>query len=163
MTDADPCPECGAALPESGDCWTQLHELLEIETRVLPVLDAEAGKRAHFFAVATYQLQHPSRLTREALDGLRAGVSEMAGPSPRPIAHLRREVGRFAAGPRRVTRSAAGGRSHVDPRWPRSWPMTALDVTRQADAAYPEAVARWAAATLEAIDAGLADSPGPRG
>ena len=50
------CPECGAALPADGDCWSRVNDLLEIELRALTLLDTEAARRAHFFAIATYQL-----------------------------------------------------------------------------------------------------------
>ncbi|MEU7799558.1 DUF5946 family protein [Micromonospora arborensis] len=151
------CPECGGALPATGDCWTRLHELLEIETRVLPALEPEAGMRAHFFAVATYQLQHPSRLTRETLDRLHAAVDEMTGPGAPPIAHLRREMGRFAAGSRKVTRSAPPtDRSHIDKRWPVSWSVTAQGVTERPESEYPDAVGRWAVATLADLRVALA-------
>ncbi|MEU4476006.1 DUF5946 family protein [Micromonospora sp. NPDC023888] len=156
-TRTDRCAECGAAVPTSGDCWTRLHELLEIETRVLPSLDPEAGMRAHFFAVATYQLQHPSRLTREALDRLHASVDEMTGPAPPPIARLRRDMGRFAAGSQKVTRSAPpSDRSHIDARWPVSWSVTAQDVTERAESEYPDAVGRWAVATLADLRVAMA-------
>jgi hypothetical protein len=156
-TNADICAECGAALPAGGDCWTRLHELLEIETRVLPALEPEAAMRAHFCAVAAYQLQHPSRLTRETLDRLRTGVSEMTSPSARPVEHLRRELGRFAAGSKKVTRSAPpGDRSHIDQRWPTSWSVTARDVTQRPDPEYPDAVNRWARAALADLDAAMA-------
>lgn len=156
-TNADICPECGAALPVGGDCWSRLHELLEIETRVLPTLEPEAAQRAHFFAVAAYQLQHPSRLTRETLDRLRTAVSEMTSPSARPIEHLRREMGRFAAGSKKVTRSAPpGDRSHIDQRWPTSWSVTARDVTKRPDPEYPDAVTGWAVATLADLDTAVA-------
>ncbi|MFG1842589.1 DUF5946 family protein [Micromonospora sp. NPDC049175] len=154
-TRTDRCAECGGAVPTSGDCWTRLHELLEIETRVLPTLEPEAGMRAHFFAVATYQLQHPSRLTRETLDRLHAAVDEMTGPAPPPIAYLRRGMGRFAAGSQKVIRSAPTDRSHIDARWPVSWSVTAQDVTERAESEYPDAVGSWAVATLADLHAAM--------
>ncbi len=154
------CQECGAVLPASGDCWTRLHELLEIELRVLPALEPEHGKRAHFFAVSTYQLQHPSRLTPESLGFLRTAVGTMIGPTPPPVAQLRRRVSRLADGPQKVGRSGPpGDRSHVDGRWPRTWSVTANDVAQLPDRQYPGAVRQWAATTLAEIDAALADDP----
>ncbi|MEU7755133.1 DUF5946 family protein [Micromonospora sp. NPDC049101] len=159
-THTDRCAECGGALPASGDCWTRLHELLEIETRVLPTLEPQVGMRAHFFAVATYQLQHPSRLTRATLDRLHAAVDEMTGPAAPPLARLRRDMGRFAAGSRKVTRSAPPtDRSHIDRRWPVSWSVTAHDVTEGQESEYPDAVGRWAVATLADLRAALAATP----
>jgi hypothetical protein len=40
------CPECGAALPESGDCADAVPALLEIEMRAN--VGGELGLRAHF-------------------------------------------------------------------------------------------------------------------
>ncbi|MCA9879337.1 MAG: hypothetical protein KC442_16210 [Thermomicrobiales bacterium] len=145
------CAECGAPLPPSGDCWTRLHQLLEIETRVAPTLDPETGKRAHFFAVATYQLQHPSRLQPEALAALRRGVAEMLQPAPRPIEDLRREIGRTVGRVKVGRRAAASDRTHITAAWPTSWPMTAVDVINRPDAEYPQTTATWARATIEAL------------
>ena len=142
------CVECGAPLPTSGECWTRVHELLEIETRVLPSLDSESGMRTHFFAIATYQLQHPSRVTSDALTHLASAVSEQLAEAARPIARLRRDVGR-AVGSGKVARQAEpDDRDHVDPHWPRSWSVTAADVVMRPDDNYPDAVAEWASATL---------------
>ncbi len=53
------CPECGA--PDSA-CEARFHELLALEFE-------EAGYGAvHHLTVATYMLQHSSKLTRERLD-----------------------------------------------------------------------------------------------
>lgn len=154
------CPECGAPMPASGECWSRVYELLEIETRELAHHDPEAAKRAHFFAIAVYQLQHPSRLTAEAATALREGVRTMLG-APRPIDDLRRDVGRFVRHTK-VTRLAdPRDRSHIDPRWPRRWSTTALDVIAAGDAAYVSSVAAWAEATTSDLDAALDDRVHP--
>ncbi|HEY9313197.1 MAG TPA: DUF5946 family protein [Williamsia sp.] len=142
------CVECGAPLPASGECWTRVHELLEIETRVLPLLDTELGMRTHFFAVSTYQLQHPFRVAADALTDLGSAVAEQLADGARPIAHLRRGINR-SIGTRKVGRQAEpGDRGHVDPDWPRSWSVTAADVVTMPDDNYPNAVAEWARSTL---------------
>lgn len=152
MTNGPVCHECGAVLPADGDCWSRVSELLEIETRVLAGLDPEAARRAHFFAIATYQLQHPSRLTLPILERLRASVTEMLAPHARPIEQMRRDMARATNGPQRVrNRAPAGDRSHV-PHWPRQWTMTAVDVFAAPDDAYPAEVARWATATLRDLE-----------
>lgn len=145
------CVECGAPLPSSGDCWTRIHELLEIEIRVAPTLDLETGKRAHFFAIATYQLQHPSRVQPEALAALRRGVAEMLQPAPRPIEGLRREIGRTVGRSRVGRHASASDHTHVAAGWPTSWPMTAADAISRPDTEYPQATAEWARATIEAL------------
>jgi hypothetical protein len=142
------CSECGAVLPAGGECWSRVNDLLEIETRTLASVDREAALRAHFFAIATYQLQHPSRLTLPTLERLRDAIAEMLAPNARPVEDLRRDIARATNGSQRVARRApAGDRSHV-PHWPRQWSMTVADVIAAPDDAYPAEVARWAQATL---------------
>lgn len=145
------CQECGASLPSDGDCWNRVYELLEIEGRALASLDPEAAKRAHFFAVATYQLQHSSRLTLPILLQLQTCVAEMLAPNARPIEEMRRDLSRTTNGSQRVTnRAPAGDRSHV-PGWPQQWSITVVDIVTASDNAYPAEVARWARATLHDI------------
>jgi hypothetical protein len=45
-----------------------------------------------------------------------------------------------------------GDRAHVDPRWPRTWSMTAADVVAGPDVEYPKAVAIWARKTVADLD-----------
>lgn len=151
MTSYTVCQECGAELPTDGDCWSRVFEFLEIESRALDSLDLESAKRAHFFAVATYQLQHPSRLTLPVLLQLQACVAEMLAPNARPIAEMRRDLSRTTNGSQRVkNRAPAGDRSHV-PGWPRQWSVTVVDIVSAPDDAYPAEVAGWARATLRDI------------
>jgi hypothetical protein len=152
MTRDTVCQECGAPLPDDGDCWSRVNDLLEIEMRALAPLDLEAGKRAHFFAIATYQLQHPTRLTLPILNKLRTSVAEMLASNARPVEEMRRDISRATNGSQRVTRRAPeGDRSHV-PNWPRQWTMTVMDIIATPDHAYPTEVARWARATLGDIE-----------
>ncbi|WP_459549178.1 DUF5946 family protein [Nocardia sp. X0981] len=149
-----PCPECGVEMPTDG-CWTRVHQLLEIEHRTLAGIDSELALRAHFFAIGTYQLQHPSRLTAAAVTNLRERVASMVR-SPRPIRELRRDMARHVRDRKVVRDAPADDRGHIDPRWPVHWTVTAHDVvTADDDAAYPDAVARWAAATITDLDRAL--------
>lgn len=68
------CLECGAAVPEGGSCRDLFHALLLLESQV----PGAPGAWPHFYAVATYGLQHPQGMgfTAEALTGLRASVAE---------------------------------------------------------------------------------------
>lgn len=149
------CVECGAELPPSGDCWTRVHELLDVENRALLRIDGETAKRAHFFAIASYQLQHPSRLTPAATEGLRSGVREMLGPDAPPIDAFRRNVGRRIAGTKVGRKAATDDRHHVHPKWPRRWSVTVVDVLARPDDDYPQAVTAWASACLGELDAAL--------
>ncbi|WP_459957221.1 DUF5946 family protein [Nocardia sp. IFM 10818] len=148
------CRECGAALPESGDCGDRIPELLEIEWRVLD--GSEDSLRAHFFAIASFQVQHPSRMTPEATAGLRIQLTRMVR-DPIPIATLRIDIRRAFHGVK-VNNPNPGDRSTVDPRWPTRWPMTAADIVARPAAEYITAVGEWARTTADTIDLAV---PGP--
>lgn len=136
-----------------------MHELLGIEAGLLSVVEPEVGKRAHFFAVSTYQLQHPSRSTVDALDWLRAAVARMLR-DPVSTDYLRRENARNLQGTKISRTAPPEDRTHVDPRWPRTWTLTAVDVISGGEQAYVEGVARWAAATVRDLHAAVGGSPG---
>src|SRR5947209_7014294 len=118
----DLCSECGAAVPDGGSCRDHFHALLLLEGEIPGV----AGSILHFYAVATYGLQHPDSLnyTAEALAGLRATLADAL--DGRAAVHaLRRRGRRDAEGPRRVTRRAGD----LEVSWRRGrWPMTIADV-----------------------------------
>lgn len=149
-TDPATCPECGEPMPEGG-CWTRVHEILAIEQYALAEVEPEMGLRAHFFAIGTYQLQHPSRSTVEALTGLRDAVTSMV-ESPRPIRDLRGEVRRYVRGTKVGRKAPPGDRTHVDARWPTIWTMTARDIIASGVDGYTSTVAKWAAATVADLD-----------
>ncbi|MUM17295.1 hypothetical protein FZI91_19500 [Mycobacterium sp. CBMA271] len=150
MTDGC-CPECGATLPDSGRCWDRVHQLLEVEAQALQ--DSTDGRRAHFYAIATYQLQHPSRLTAPAVAELRVQLARMLTAEV-PIAELREDVRRNVRG-LKVTNPAPTDISHVDSRWPRRWMITAADVVARPPTEYMVAVRDWADATRETLNAAL--------
>ena len=62
------CPECGAPVPPGGSCRDHFHALLLLEAEIPGV----PGSILHFYAVATYALQHPDSMnyTADALAGL---------------------------------------------------------------------------------------------
>ena len=68
------CPECGATVPEGGTCRDLFHALL---------LEAEVpggpGRLPHFYAVASYGLQHAGGMNfpAEAAAGLRAALADV--------------------------------------------------------------------------------------
>lgn len=49
------CPECGASVPEGGSGRDHFHALLLLESQI----PGGPGLLPHFYAVATYGLQHP--------------------------------------------------------------------------------------------------------
>jgi hypothetical protein len=109
------------------------------------------GGWPHFYAVATYGLQHPQGMgyTAEALAGLRASLAD-ALDGRATLDALRRRARRGAARAGRVTRRA--GDTAV--RWRvGSWPLTVVDVCAGGIAGYAERVERWARSVRDSLDA----------
>jgi hypothetical protein len=148
------CPECGAPIPDGGSCLDHFHALLLLEGEIPGV----AGSILHFYAVASYGLQHPDSMnyTAEALAGLRVAVAD-ALDGRTTTGGLLRRVRRTADGPARVTRRA--GDAEVP--WRRGgWPMTVADVcTADTFGSYDtyedhaDRVVRWARSVPETLDA----------
>ncbi|MBY0397476.1 MAG: hypothetical protein K2X91_13560 [Thermoleophilia bacterium] len=149
-----PCPECGAPVPEGGDCRDHFHALLLLEGEIPGV----PGSLDHFYVVSTYALQHPEgmRLNPDALKGLRSAVADaLAGRADVP--RLRERSRTFAEGPARVA-LRPGEAPH---RWPvASWPMTVADVCTaetfgefDTPAEFSDRVRRWAASVVATLDA----------
>jgi hypothetical protein len=122
------------------------------------------GSILHFYAVASYGLQHPDSMnyTAEALAGLRAALTD-ALDRRLSVDELRRRSRRETNGPQRVTR-----RPGDDPvAWRRGgWPITIADICT-ADTfgaydtydAFADRVVRWARSIRETLDAD--EAPGP--
>lgn len=141
------CPECGAPVPEGGSCRDNLHALLFIEAE----MPGGPGGVAHFYAVATYGLQHPESMgyTVETYEGLRSAVTDMlAGTTGVPELRRRAAAGAKVAG--RVTRR---GDDPVPSSGVSAWPMAATDVLPGGVAEYGERVERWARSAVGAMEA----------
>ena len=146
------CPDCGAALPETGSCQEYMHELLFLEAQV----PGAPGAEPHFLAVASFNLQHPSKFLPSALMGLRRTVADvLAGRAT--LDDARRRARHGASGQARVLRRDDTVSSSSDQlmlrAWPTSWPVTVLDVCRVPPERYVESVRRWAMSVIEMLDA----------
>jgi hypothetical protein len=134
-------------VPEGGVCRDNFHALLLLEWQI----PGGPGELAHFYAVATYLLQHPGsmNLLQGVFDGLaQAAADALAGRAT--IENLRARARHGAAAAGRVTRREG------DPELRHkvvSWPITIADVlTVEAEQnAYFEMVSRWARSVLEAL------------
>src|SRR5262245_25677087 len=95
------CPECGALVPQDGTCRDNFHALLLLESEI----PGGPGALPHFYAVASYGLQHPQSMnyTGEALAGLRAEVAD-ALEGRTTLDKIRRRTRRKLDGPTRATR-----------------------------------------------------------
>ena len=145
------CLECGAPLHEGAVCRDYFYQLLILEARV----PGAPGAEPHFFAVACYNLQHPSGFTPAALGGLRQTLADvLAGRAT--LAEARRRARAAADGPTRVTRRPDAPLTAEEREalaaWPVVWPMTVRDVCDVAPDAYVAAVRAWAAAVTTTLE-----------
>ena len=134
------CRECGAPVPPSGSCHEHLEVLLAQEWQI----PGGPGELPHFFAVATYGLQHPRAMnyTIDTVTGLRQAVADaLIGRASIEELRRRARVGAKRAG--RITRQ--GRDPEVDWRIA-AWPMTIVDILpAMADRdAYAQCVSQWA-------------------
>ncbi len=85
------CSECGAEVPAGGACRDHFHALLGLEWQI----PGGPGELSHFYAVATYGLQHPQGMnyTADTIAGLRQAVAD-ALDGRATIEDLRRRVRR---------------------------------------------------------------------
>lgn len=141
------CPECGAPLPAGGACRDLFHELLALEGG----FPGAAGSILHFYAVATYNLQHPesSGLTADALAGLRRNLADaLDGKASLP--ELRARARRAADGPTRVMRREGDA---PPAGWRRGdWPTTVADMLDATAETYPALVTGWARSVRDTLD-----------
>lgn len=140
------CPECGAEFSAGASCRDLFHELLVLEGEV----PGAAGSIAHFYAVMTYALQHPEGMGYRA-EMLEAGLQALgdALDGRADVAELRRRA-RAADGPTRILRRAG----EPVPSWPGGpWAMNVGDVLAAGVDGYAEAVASWARAVRDRLEA----------
>ena len=122
------------------------HALLLLEAE----LPGGPGEVPHFFAVASYGVQHPRSMgyTLETVRGLQGELAAVVRGETQ-LSDVRRRVRFRASAEGRVTRRSGD----VVPGWPAvRWPLTVADVLAHGVDGYPEWVARWASAVVETVD-----------
>ena len=99
----DVCLECGAPLSEGTSCRDHFNALLLLEWQI----PGGPGALAHFYAVATYGLQHPDSMnyTEDTLAGLKTAVVD-ALDGRVTLAELRLRTRHTADGARHDNRNA---------------------------------------------------------
>lgn len=141
------CPECGTPMPAGGTCRDHFDALLLLEWQI----PEGAGALAHFYAVASYGLQHPNSMnyTEEALTGLHHAVGDMLC-STITLEELKSRTRQAVNGSVRVTRHGNKRELSVEPI---VWPMTVADIlTVEVDAAaYLARVTEWARSVWETL------------
>jgi len=144
------CNDCGAELAEGKSCEDYFHELLAVESQV----PGSAGELPHFFAVASYNLQHPSAFMPAALAGLRRSLADILAGRAK-LDDARKRASHEAEGSTRVLRRDGVDLSPQDDAllatWPRQWPMTVRDVCGVSPEQYVERVRLWAMSVSNAL------------
>lgn len=139
------CPECGAGLADASECRQHFDALLLLERE-----SSAADQAAHFLAVSSYVLQHPSSMQYNATALLSARDSVADFLSGRAsLDSIRRRIRATPHGPRRVARRA-GEAAHA---WDvAAWPLTVADVLAGGSSEFPQRVRAWAESIVAALN-----------
>jgi len=167
------CPECLAPHSTGETCVDLFNRMLAVEWEMIRRLDSgvahevtragdarATGTRSHFFAVGSYQLQHPAGLTATALIGLHNGLGDVLA-GERQVADVRLDARKAFNGPQPVRRDRGEGRDPALGPWPSAWPVTVADCCDVDPDDYADAVRRLAEATVAAINAVRPAAPSP--
>ena len=131
------CPECGAA---DNLCHTRFDEFL-----VLEFTDPGYGA-VHHLTVATFTLQHSSKMTREGWLYERELLREFLVENKSP-AMVRRQIKETVdSGKRTFKFKSRGGKPVISKG---TWKKTILDVRAENKEVYCEDITAWARSALE--------------
>jgi hypothetical protein len=129
------CPECGAE-----DCQTRFDECLALE-----FTNADYGV-VHHLTVATYMLQHSSKLTREGWLHERELLREFLVENKPPAFIRKQNKDLVDSGKRTFKIKSRDGRRIIQKS---AWTKTILDVRFENAETYCADVTAWAKAVLE--------------
>jgi hypothetical protein len=131
------CPECGAT---DNLCQTRFDEFL-----ILEFTDAGYGA-VHHLTVATYMVQHSSKMTREGWIFERNLLREFLVEN-KPPAYIRKQnKGVVDSGKRTFKIKSKTGVPVIDKS---TWTKTILDVRAETAEVYCEDISAWARSVLE--------------
>lgn len=143
-------------------CRDYFHDMLGVESEV----PFAQGGEPHFFAVGSYNLQHPSGFVPAALVGLHRTVADVLGGRA-TIADARRRAGQGTAGARRVRRDETSPLSADEEslrrEWPTTWPITVQYVIDGGTEEYVARVRELAQSVVLTLDVVLGSRPSERG
>jgi len=133
------CPDCGA--PEM-TCETRFHEFLVKEFE-----DSSYGA-VHHLTVATYMLQHSSKLTREGWLHERELLREFLVENKSPAFIRKQNKDLVDSGKRKFKIKSRNGLPVINKT---AWTKTILDVRMENAQVYYEDVTAWARSVLEDV------------
>ncbi len=150
------------ALAPGRSCRDYFHDMLGVESEV----PFAQGGEPHFFAVGSYNLQHPSGFVPAALVGLHRTVADvLAGRAT--IADARRRAGQGTAGARRVRRDETSPHAPDEEAlrrdWPTEWPVTVQYVIDGGTAEYVARVRELAQSVVLTLDGVMGSRTPERG
>lgn len=140
------CPECGAPVPAGGSCRDSFHVMLALEAEV----PGGPGEVPHFYAVASYGIQHPGSMgfTASTVEGLRSEL-EAVVLKGKSLVQVRRKVRAGVREAGRVTRREGD----AVPHWPVGmWTMTVADVLEGGADEYVVRVEQWARSVVRSLE-----------
>jgi hypothetical protein len=137
------CPECGAA---DSACEARFNEFL-----VLEFTDAGYGA-VHHLTVATYMLQHSSKLTREGWLHMRGLLREFIVENKPPAFVRAQNKDKVDSGKRDFKIKSSTGERIISKS---AWAKTILDVRTDNAEVYCSDVNEWARAVLKGAEAVL--------
>jgi hypothetical protein len=135
------CPECGA--PDQ-QCQTRFDEFL-----VLEFTDAGYGA-VHHLTVATYMVQHSSKLTREGWLFERGLLREFLVENKPPSYIRRQSKDAVDSGKRKFKIKSKTGMPVIDKT---TWSKTILDIRTENTEVYCQDITAWARSVLEEAEA----------
>ena len=141
------CPECRACILGRAACLDHFHALLGREPELLAqVTSAERRGVTHFYAVASYVLQHPESMgyTVAALANVRHLLERhLSGQAT--LSRVRAEIRRAANRDGRILRLPTDPPVQCATR---EWPITIEDVLGGNETDYARRVVRWATSVI---------------
>ena len=134
------CPECDA--PDN-TCETRFHEFLVKE------FEASGYGAVHHLTVATYMLQHSSKLTCEGWLHERELLREFIVENKPPAFIRKQNKDLIGSGKRKFKIKSRDGLPVINKT---TWTKTILDVRMENAEVYCEDVTAWARSTLEDVE-----------
>ncbi len=139
------CPECGAIWQEGQACVDHFDRMLAWEFE-----DPGGAGAVHHLTVLCYQLQHPSRYSREGLNEAKQLLVEFVERGVSPDEMRQRNRARVDSGKRhwniKATPTSIGSYPNPIP-----WTMTAADVTAGGLDGYGNRVREWARSVYKTL------------
>ena len=132
------CPECGAE-----NCQARFDEFL-----VLEFTDADYGA-VHYLTVATYMLQHSSKLTKEGWLHMRWLLKEFLVENKSPAFIRKQNKDLVDSGKRKFKIASKDGRPVISKT---TWTKTILDVQVDNAQVYCDDVTVWARSALKDVE-----------